>query len=46
MTHDEITDKDWLSFASENDCFDFLSDDSEDIYSKEDGADIDLVDKF
>jgi hypothetical protein len=37
MNCEEIIEEEWLTFASENDCFDFLSDASEDIYSKEDG---------
>jgi len=36
-TDKDIEEKDWLGAASNNDVFDFLSDDSEDIYTLADG---------
>lgn len=34
---DDFSEKDWLKAASGDDVFDFLNDESEDIYSLEDG---------
>ncbi len=34
---DEFGEKEWLKTASENEVFDFLKDEAEDIYSLEDG---------
>lgn len=34
---EEITEKEWLKTLEKNDAFDFLKDDSEDIYSMKDG---------
>ena len=33
----DISEKEWLKAASENEAFDFLSDEAEDIYTLEDG---------
>lgn len=33
----DLSEKEWLKAASENDVFDFLKDEAEDIYSSEDG---------
>jgi hypothetical protein len=33
----DFSDKEWLKSASENEVFDFLKDEAEDIYSLEDG---------
>ena len=34
---DDFSEKEWLKAASENDAFDFLDDEVEDIYTLEDG---------
>ena len=34
---DDFNDKEWLKAASKNDAFDFLNDETEDIYTLEDG---------
>ena len=33
----DINEKEWMQAASKNDAFDFLNDESEDIYTLEDG---------
>lgn len=35
--NDELSEKQWLAAAAENEVFDFLKDEAEDIYSLEDG---------
>jgi hypothetical protein len=37
---DDISEKEWLKSASDNDAFDFLNDESEDIYTLADGKPI------
>ena len=36
----DISEKDWLNAANKNDVFDFLNDETEDIYTLEDGKPI------
>jgi len=37
FAEDDVCEKDWLKTASNNDAFDFLNDEAEDIYTLEDG---------
>jgi hypothetical protein len=37
LLDDDVNESDWLKSASSNEVFDFLSDDTEDIYSATDG---------
>lgn len=37
FAEDDLSEKDWLKAASNNDAFDFLNDEAEDIYTLEDG---------
>ena len=34
---DDLSEKEWMKAASNNDAFDFLNDEAEDIYTLEDG---------
>ncbi len=43
MDSEDIDEGEWLIFAANNQCFDFLNDSSEDIYTTEDGFAVDLV---
>ena len=36
-TANDLSEKEWLKAASDNEVFDFLNDESEDIYTLEDG---------
>jgi hypothetical protein len=40
LLDEDIDDSQWLRSASENEVFDFLADESEDIYTAEDGTPI------
>lgn len=41
MFDEDIDEKKWLAAAQDNDAFEFLSDDAEDIYTLNDGKPID-----